>query len=33
MFLAVPGLLLLAIMMRYFPYRPAARPADQPAMS
>jgi PAT family beta-lactamase induction signal transducer AmpG len=33
MFLAVPGLALLAIMMRYFPYRPAARSADQPALS
>lgn len=31
MFLAVPGLVLLLIMMRYFPFRPAPRPADQAA--
>jgi PAT family beta-lactamase induction signal transducer AmpG len=32
MFLAIPGLVLLAIMMRFYPYRPAARPADQAAV-
>jgi len=30
-FLAVPGLVLLAIMMRYFPYKPAPHPAGQAA--
>jgi MFS transporter, PAT family, beta-lactamase induction signal transducer AmpG len=33
MLFAVPGLVLLAIMMRYFPHQPAARSANQPAMS
>jgi PAT family beta-lactamase induction signal transducer AmpG len=33
MIFAIPGLVLLAIMMRYYPHQPAARPASQPAMS
>jgi hypothetical protein len=31
MLFAIPGLVLLAIMMKLYPYQPAPRPADEAA--